>query len=362
MPIEYGYKQVFALAVEHKASDIYLAPHKQPILRIKNRFTPVSGDPMTVEECNQMILDTMTEKQQHDFINDLDIDYGLAIEGIGRFRVNVFTACGAYELVARPVADNPPTIDELGLPPGIEFITKASKSGIIVVTGATGSGKTSTLAAMINYMNTHMEKKIVTIEDPIEIIHASKKSSISQRELYKDTKTFDVALRAAMRQRPDVILIGEMRDRETVNTAINASESGHLVLSTLHSINAQETIARILDFYPLDEQQQVRNLLAQTVRGIVAQKLIVDKHDKTRPLIEIMTQSLRTQEAIRDEHKTHGLNDIMKASRYENMQTFDDHLLAMISDDIIHPKQAIAYSENAEKMARELKNQGVTGI
>lgn len=359
MAVQYGYKEVFRAVAEMKASDLYLAPNSRPILRVKDRFIGIKGDPLTVQECNQMILDTMNEKQQEQFLQTLDLDYALELDNIGRFRVNVFVASGAYELVARLVATEVPTLTQLGLPLYIENIAKDAKSGIILVTGATGSGKTSTLAAMIDYYNANMEKKIITIEDPVEILHHNKKSSISQRELYKDTHAFDIALRAAMRQRPDIIFVGEMRDKETVSTAINASESGHLVLSTLHSINAQETITRILDFYPINEQQQIRNLISQTLRAVICQKLIRDKDDNTRPLIEIMTKSLRTQEAIRDPEKTHDLYDIMNSSSYENMQTFDTHLISMVSDDLITPQYAIEHSESPEKIKRELKSMGL---
>lgn len=310
---------------------------------------------MTVEECNNLILSSMNPSQQAEFIEKRDFDYAINLDGIGRFRVNVFVASGAYELVARLVAGTPRDITTLFLPESITDIADKERSGLIVVTGATGSGKTSTLAGIIDRINATRATKIVTIEDPIEIVHKNKRSSVSQRELYADTLSFSAALRAAMRQRPDVILIGEMRDAETVSTAIGASESGHLVLSTLHSINAMETIGRMLDFYPQDEQQQVRNLLSNTLRAVISQRLVVDEEGQTRPLVEVMTQTLRIQEAIRDPEKTHDLNEIMNESSYDNMQTFEGHLIHMVSDGILTPERALGYAENRHEMERKLK-------
>lgn len=356
----YTINSVFKTAANQKASDIYLAPNSLPILRIKNEFKKIAieGDqsPMTPQECNELILSSMNSLQQEEFIQKKDFDYAVNIPGIGRFRVNVYQASGAYELVARYVAGSPMPLADLGLPEVVEDIAKESKTGLILVTGATGSGKTNTLAGVIDYINTTRANKIITIEDPIEIVHPQKKSSISQRELYEDTLDFKAALRAAMRQRPDVILIGEMRDAETVSTAIGASESGHLVLSTLHSINAQDTISRILDFYPQEEQQQIRNLLAATMRAIISQKLIVTEEGKTKPLVEILREDLRISDAIRDPEKTHEITSIMEDSTYRKMQTFDGHLIEMVQDGSLSWRRAEQYSENPDELHRRLKN------
>jgi len=351
----YTIDSVFRTAAKLDASDIYLTPHSMPILRIKNEFKKIGGHPLTVEQCNALILSSMTPEQQAEFIEKKDYDYAINLDGIGRFRVNVYVASGAYELVARLVAGTPRDITTLFLPQSIIDIADKERSGLIVVTGATGSGKTSTLAGVIDRINETRATKIVTIEDPIEIVHKNKKSSVSQRELYADTLSFSAALRAAMRQRPDVILIGEMRDAETVSTAIGASESGHLVLSTLHSINAMDTIGRILDFYPQDEQQQIRNLLSSTLRAVISQRLVVTDEGQTRPLVEVMTQTLRVQEAIRDPEKTHDLNQIMDESAYDGMQTFEGHLIQMVSDGILSPERALGYAENRHEMERKMK-------
>lgn len=351
----YTIESVFRTAARLDASDIYLTPHSLPILRVKNEFKKIQGHPLSIEECNALILSSMTPKQQEEFIQNKDYDYAINLPDIGRFRVNVYVASGAYELVARLVAGTPRDITTLFLPESITDIADKERSGLIVVTGATGSGKTSTLAGIIDRINATRATKIVTIEDPVEIVHKNKRSSVSQRELYADTNSFSTALRAAMRQRPDVILIGEMRDAETVSTAIGASESGHLVLSTLHSINAMDTIGRILDFYPQDEQQQVRNLLSSTLRAVISQRLVVDDEGQTRPLVEVMTQTLRIQEAIRDPEKTHDLNEIMNESAYDNMQTFEGHLIHMVSDGILSPERALGYAENRHEMERKLK-------
>lgn len=356
--------QLFRAAANKNASDIYLSPNNLPLLRIKNKFTKVSphegAENMTVEECNELILSSMNPEQQEEFIRVKDFDYGLYLDGIGRFRVNVFQASGAYELVARYVAGEPIPMEKLGLPDVIEEIAQESKTGLVLVTGATGSGKTNTLAGIIDYINGTRQNKIITIEDPIEIVHSNKQSSISQRELYSDTLNFKAALRAAMRQRPDVILIGEMRDAETVSTAIGASESGHLVLSTLHSINAQDTISRVLDFYPLEEQQQIRNLLATTLRAVISQRLIVDEEGNTKPLVEVLRISLRVADAIRDPEKTHEINNIMEESNFEKMQTFDGALEEMVQENMLTVQRAEDYSENPDELHRRLKNLGLT--
>lgn len=359
----YTIEKVFRLAAVQNASDIYLAPNNYPLLRIKNEFYPVTTPDnqgfMTPEECNELILSSMTKEQQKAFIEEKDFDYGLDLEGIGRFRVNVLFANGCMEMVARYVNGKAIPLEELGLPDVVTQIADTTKTGIIIVTGATGSGKTNTLAGIIDRINSTQQKKIITIEDPIEIPHVNKLSSISQRELFKDTKDFKSALRGAMRQRPDVILIGEMRDAETVDTAIGASESGHLVLSTLHSVNAEETINRLLDFYPAEQQQQVRNLLAATMRAVISQRLIVDEEGKTRPLVEILREDLRVSDAIRDPDKTHHIKDLMTQSTHSRMQTFDSHLLEMVEEGYLSPQKALKYSEAPDELKRNLKNQGL---
>lgn len=359
----YTIKDVFQAAVTQGASDIYLTPHNYPLLRVKDQFIPLTngGDTnkMTPAECDELVLSSMNPEQRTEFIREKDFDFGLDLKDVGRFRVNVYFANGAMELVARHVNGKPIPLEKLRLPDVITDIAKESKTGLILVTGATGSGKTNTLAGIIDHMNRHSYKKIVTIEDPIEIVHESKKSSISQRELYDDTKEFHRALRAAMRQRPDVILIGEMRDAETVNTAIGASESGHLVLSTLHSVNAQETISRVLDFYPQEEQQQIRNLLAATLRAVISQKLIVDDEGNTRALVEVLREDMRIADAIRDPDKTHELSEIMEQSTYMKMQTFDSHLIEMVEDGVLSSQRAEGYSENPTELHKKLKYRGL---
>lgn len=359
MSSEYTIANIFSAAARVEASDIYLTPNSLPILRVKNEFKKLKGEPLTVSECNELILSSMTPEQQEEFIRERDYDYALNLDGIGRFRVNVFVAQGAYELVARLVAGKPKDITTLGLPDVITEIADKERTGLILVTGATGSGKTMTLAGIIDRINATRPAKIITIEDPIEIVHANKRSSVSQRELYADTKNFSSALKGAMRQRPDVILIGEMRDAETVSTAISASESGHLVLSTLHSINAMDTVGRILDFYPQNEQQQIRNLLSSTLRSIISQRLVVSEEGQTRPLCEVLVQSGRVADAIRDPDKTHDINHIMEESTFEKMQTFNQALERMVEDEVLSADRAATYSDNPHELNRALKQSGL---
>ncbi|MBC9704774.1 MAG: PilT/PilU family type 4a pilus ATPase [Enterococcus sp.] len=359
MTTAFTIENIFAAAAKNGASDIYLTPNSLPILRIKNEFKKIKGEILTPSDCNELILSSMTPEQQEEFIRERDYDYAVNLENIGRFRVNVFVAQGAYEMVARLVAGTPKDITTLGLPEVITEIADRERTGLILVTGATGSGKTMTLAGIIDRINATRAAKIITIEDPIEIVHPNKRSSVSQRELYADTKNFSSALKGAMRQRPDVILIGEMRDAETVSTAISASESGHLVLSTLHSINAMDTVGRILDFYPQDEQQQIRNLLSSTLRSIISQRLIVSEEGQTKPLCEVLVQSGRVADAIRDPDKTHDLNHIMEESNFEKMQTFNKALENMVADEILSAERSMEYSDNPHELKRALKQNGL---
>lgn len=365
---------ILVTAVTKKASDIYLSPHSAPILRIQNEFRPITlveggDDTLSVKECNALIESIMTEEQRTHFKENKDYDFAYGISYMdandipqqARFRINVFFAQKAYELVARVIPSAPQSVSELMLPPIIRDIILKNASGMILVTGTTGSGKSSTLASMIDLVNTKQRKKITTIEDPVEILHRNKLSSISQRELYTDTKSFAVALRAALRQRPDVILIGEMRDKETIETALRAAESGHLVLSTLHSLNAQETINRILDFYSAGEQPHIRNMLAETLRAVICQKLIPDNNNKIRPIVEIMLppKNIRIGDAIRDPEKTYLLRSIINVSSRDGMQTFEDNLFRLVSENLVTPEVALKYSESRDELQTRFKKNGI---
>ena len=262
-----------------------------------------------------------------EFEAEHEVDFSYALEGLGRFRVNAFRQKGFVSLVMRAIPVNIKSIDELELPPVIRRLAEEER-GIILLTGTTGSGKSTTLAAMIDHMNRTMQKHIVTIEDPIEFLHPDRRSIINQREVGQDTASFKRALRRVLRQDPDVILVGEMRDEETVHTALSAAETGHLVLSTLHTVDASESINRIIDFFPSHQQVQARAMIAGTLKGIVSQRLVPTADGNGRvATAEILVMTGRVRDMITDPKLTGQLPEVIAEGSYYGMQTFDQHLM-----------------------------------
>jgi twitching motility protein PilT len=263
-----------------------------------------------------------------EFEADNEVDFAYAIDGLARFRVNAFRQRGSVSIVARAIPYSIRSVADLGLPPVISELAEEER-GIILVTGTTGSGKSTTLAAMIDQINATESKHVVTIEDPIEFLHPDKKSIINQREVGQDTESFKRALRRVLRQDPDVILIGEMRDEETVHTALSAAETGHLVLSTLHTLDAPETINRIIDFFPPHQHQQARAMIAGTLKGIVSQRLVPTPDGTGRvATVEVLRMTGRVRDMIMDPEQTGRLREVISEGEYYGMQTFDQALLA----------------------------------
>ena len=260
-----------------------------------------------------------------EFAEEREVDFAYAIDGTGRFRVNAFHQRGAISIVCRAIPFNIRTIEELSLPPVIRELAEEER-GIILVTGTTGSGKSTTLAAMIDHMNENFSRHIVTIEDPIEFLHRDKRSILNQREVGQDTHSFKRALRRVLRQDPDVILIGEMRDEETVHTALSAAETGHLVLSTVHTVDAPETINRVIDFFPPHMHQQVRAMLAGTLKGVVSQRLVRSTAGGRVATCEILRMTGRVKDMIMDPEQTGRLPEVIAEGGYYGMQTFDQAL------------------------------------
>lgn len=308
-----------------------------------------------------MVAQVLPESLREQFEQTHEADFAYSLSGVGRFRVNAYQARGTDGLVFRRVAIGAQSLSELGLPDVVGQLALEPR-GLVLVTGPTGSGKTTTLAAMVDLINTYKEVNIVTIEDPIEILHQDKKAMVSQREVHHDTDGFEVALRAAMRQDPDVILVGEMRDTETVRAALSAAETGHLVLSTLHTIDAQETINRIVDFFPPHEQKQVRGALAQLLRGIVSQRL-VRKQDGTgrAGIFEILVNTGRTAEAIVDPYNAPPIEDLIREGDYYKMQTFDQHLFELIQDGVISYEDGCTVASHPQDLTVELRGAGIIG-
>src|SRR6185312_15904131 len=283
-------------------------------------------------ETERIAFAIMPKQRAEEFIGSSEADFAYSVSGLGRFRVNVMRQRGSVGLVFRRVQSEIPSFEELGLPPVVRKLAEHER-GLVLVTGPTGSGKTTTLGSMIDYINTSQHKHIVTIEDPIEILHPDKASIVNQREVGTDTSDFNAALKRVLRQDPDVILIGEMRDAETVGTALSAAETGHLVLSTLHTIDAIETVNRIIDFFPPHQHQQVRAMLAGALRGVISQRLVrtIDHHARV-PACEVLTMTGRVRDMIMDPNETGKLSEVIAEGTYYGMQTFDQSLLKLFQE------------------------------
>src|SRR3954452_12815424 len=315
--------------IVNEGSDLHLKVPSQPIVRIHGKMIPIEGsEPLKPEDTERVVREILHDPNKlAEFDNENEVDFSYQIEGLARFRVNAFRQRGYCSLVMRAIPVNIKTPDELLLPPAITKLAEEER-GIILLTGTTGSGKSTTLAAMIDHMNRTMQKHIVTIEDPIEFLHPDRKSIINQREVGQDTASFKRALRRVLRQDPDVILVGEMRDEETVQTALSAAETGHLVLSTLHTVDATEAINRIIDFFPPHQHQQARAMIAGTLKGIISQRLVPTVDGQGRvATCEILTMTGRVHDFILDPAMTGQMHEVIKEGEYYGMQTFDQHLL-----------------------------------
>ena len=312
-----------------EGSDLHLKIPAYPLVRLHGHLEPIPGTermfPEDTTNALTQMLDDPDKLAEFDAENEVDFSY--AVEGLGRFRVNAFMQRGSVSIVMRAIPVTIKAVDELGLPPAVTDLAEQER-GIVLLTGTTGSGKSTTLAAMIDHMNRTMSKHIVTIEDPIEFLHRDRTSIINQREVGQDTASFKRALRRVLRQDPDVILVGEMRDEETVHTALSAAETGHLVLSTLHTVDASETINRIIDFFPPHQQQQARAMIAGTLKGIVSQRLVRTADGNGRvACCEILVMTGRVHDMILDPKLTGQLPEVIAEGAYYGMQTFDQHLL-----------------------------------
>ena len=343
-----------------KVSDLIISPHRPPQVELGGQLVIVPGLPvLSAQDTARLAADLIgTNKRAADFLkNDGACDTSYSISDLARFRVNIFRQRGTYAVVMRTIPMVIPSFEDLKLPPQLKDIA-ALKNGIVLVTGPTGSGKSSTLAAIIRLINETKAYHIVTIEDPIEFMHPHGKSTIHQRELHSDTPTFALALRAALRQAPKVILVGEMRDRETIEIAMTASETGHLVFSTLHTIDAPKTVERIIGEFPVSEQTAIRNRLAQSFRYIVSQRLLPRKDGHGRvAAIEILKSTMRTRDYVQNGEKSgQSLHDAMKDGELEGMQHFDGVLENMVREGIISKAIALGYATNAGNLNLSLSD------
>ncbi len=348
--------------VVNNASDLHIKVGSAPKIRISGSLVPLETDPLTADQAWTVIRETMPPDVAHQFLETNEADYALSVPGVGRFRVNAFRARGAAGCVMRLVGSEPASLAELDLPDVIRKLALEPR-GLVLVTGPTGSGKTTTLAAMVDAINEARAVHILTLEDPIEVLHRDKRASVNQRELGTDTRDWPTALKAAMRQDPDVILIGEMRDPETVKAALAAAETGHFVMSTLHTTDAKETVNRIIDFFPPHEQKQVRLGLATSLKGIVCQRLMPRADDAGRAVVmEIAVNTPRLAEAVGDPDRTDTIEDIVASGGYSGMQTFDQHLLQLVLAGTVSIGAAKLVSSNTHDFSVMLKRAGVDPV
>lgn len=344
-------KEILEMAMSKEASDVHLKAGLVPVIRKHGKLRPLSQGltQLSAADVERMAFEVMDEEQKAHFLKLKEVDCGYGVSGLGRFRVNIFRQRGSVRMVIRTISSLVPTVESLHLPPTVKKIADFER-GLVLVTGITGSGKSSTLAAIINEINNNKNKHILTIEDPIEFLIRDKKSIVSQREIGQDTSTFSHALRAGLRQDPDVILIGEMRDRDTMEIALTAAETGHLVLSTLHTYDAQESISRILSVFDHYQHDQVRRQLAGVLKAVVSQRLCRRK-DKSGfvPAVEILLVNQRARESIEEAERTQSLRQIMEESRDSfGMQTFDQSLFDLVAQGHIDFQEALRMSTNAD--------------
>src|SRR6202051_3015122 len=346
-------------AVEQKASDLHLKVGNHPYLRVDGVLNPITEVPrITPEEMLSMAFSMMTNRQKQKFKETAELDMAYGVAGLGRFRVNVFQQRGNVGMVLRVIPTKIRTIEELDLPRAVETICEEQR-GLVLVTGPTGSGKSTTPAQVIDRITTPPSDHVTTIEDPIEFLHRDKKSFINQRAVEVNPANFSTALRAGLRQDPDVILVGEMRDLETIATALLAAETGHMVFSTLHTLDATETIQRIIAVFPPPEQKQIRLQMAATLKAVVSQRLVRRADDKGRvPAVEVMIATAYIKDCIINADKTRLIHDAIAAgtSQY-GMQTFDQSLFDLYTKELITLDEALSRASNADEF--KLRIQGI---
>jgi twitching motility protein PilT len=344
------------MAMSFGSSDLHLRAGATPVIRVNGELRPMAGAAkLTQEETLEMAFSMMSNRQKQHFKEVYEVDIGYGVSGLGRFRVNIFQQRNSIGIVARVISDEIRNFDQLGLPPVLNTIADENR-GLILVTGTTGSGKSTTLAAVVDHINEKRNCHIVTIEDPIEFLHKDKESFITQREVDVDTRSFAEALRGSLRQDPDVILVGEMRDLETIETALVAAETGHLVLSTLHTLDAQETLSRIISAFPPYQQKSIRIQLAGLLRAVVSQRLMKSVKTGSRvPAVEVLISTPLIRDYILHEEKTSSIRDVIAAgtSQY-GMQTFDQSLFYLYQSGMITLEEALRGATNPDEFRLRL--------
>ncbi|MGO8871574.1 MAG: type IV pilus twitching motility protein PilT [Acidimicrobiales bacterium] len=352
--------RLLVMLADVDGSDLHVKAGAPPRMRVAGALRSLDDEPsFTAEETQQLAKSIMSPAVLDTFHDRHEVDFAYSVGGTGRFRVNAYYQRSSVSLAMRRVRPNASTVAELGLP---EVVTRLAEEmrGLVLVTGPTGSGKTTTLAAMVDHINHNRSCHVVTIEDPVEYLHTDDLAAIDQREVGFDTDSFTSAMRVVLRQDPDVILVGEMRDMETVSAALSAAETGHLVFSTLHTINATETINRIVDFFPPHQQTQIRVTLAGALKGIICQRLIPTADGKNRvPVLELLVVNGRIQQAIIDPLQTGDIGGIISDGEYYGMLTFDQSLVTLIADGTITLAEAMTTATNPHDLKVMLERKGI---
>ncbi len=354
-----GIQDFFKVMVEKEASDLYLTVGCPPMCRIDGSIQPIGDHRFTPLDLAELAKAILSEEQQKEFLEKLEMNLAMALPGVSRFRVNIFRQRGSIGMVVRRVKVDIPSLDELGLPPILKEIAM-TRRGLILVVGATGSGKSTTLAGMIDHRNSNESGHIISVEDPVEFTHSHKKSIITQREVGFDTQSFQDALKNAMRQAPDVILIGEVRDTETMEAAITFADTGHLCLGTLHSTNANQSFERILNFFPETRHVQVLMQLSLNLRAIISQRLIPSLKGGRVVAIEILLDTPRIKDLIK-KGEIDTLKEAMEQGIQEGCQTFDQALLVLYKEGQISLEEALANADSANNLRLKIKLHGLKG-
>lgn len=359
-PSAFSFKNAITEMVQQGGSDLHLKVGRPPTVRVAGELYQLNQQPVKPEELKALAEQIMTSRQVKEFAEHKEADFAIGVPGVGRFRTNVFQQRGTLAFVFRAIPYEVKTVEQLHLPAVLETIALKPR-GMVLVTGVTGSGKSTTLAAMIQHINQNRKCNVITIEDPIEFLHRDGVSNVSQREVGSDTLSFDAALRHVLRQDPDVILIGEIRDRITLDTAMKAADTGHLVFSTLHTTDATQTINRIISFFPPHEHDGVRNLLSTALEAIVCLRLVPTKDGRTRvPACEILINTAAVRDNIRDAEKALNIPELIKEGTVQyGMQSFDQSLMQWYQQGMISYESALFYSTNPNEFA--LRVSGIEG-
>jgi twitching motility protein PilT len=342
--------RILSKAIQIHASDVHVHTGLPVQMRVSGRLLKANSPPLEPAQAEALVMEILTERERADFVAHNDLDFAYFLPGVGRFRGNVYRQRKGIDAVFRPIPLEPPTLDQLGMPSSLARLT-GFHQGLVLVTGPAGCGKSSTLAALLNLINEDRPDHIITVEDPIEFMHRSKNCVVNQRQVRKHTGSFAAALRAALREDPDVIAIGELRDLETISLAITAAETGHLVLGTLHTNDAARTINRILDAYPPDQQSQIRAMISESLRAIVSQRLVpVVDGSRRVPALEILLVNIAVSNLIREE-RVFQLRSVMQTGRNAGMCLFDDSLLDLVRAGTISKETARKYCEDPKLFA-----------